>query len=469
LASEAGFALIEVMVSAVLVVALATATLSIIEKSGQASSTNRQRGVAVGLAQADQDKMRLLSLTQLTNRHVTEPAKRIGGTDYVVQSDASWLRDSGGKVTCAANTTRAEYVKTTTKVTWTGHPAPVVMESYISPGVAGLAKGALTVKLKADAGVPTTGIAVTAQGQTVYTDEGGCAVFANLTPGATTVSWDGTGPGNYVDRNGYQKAVDIAEDVTIGTAMTSQVERLFDHAGKVPVRFVTDDATPAAVNWSSVSVMHSGIQDPTTSVRSFVKTAPVATTEADQLFPFVAPYSLFSGSCPGNAPTTWYPAATMPTAVVPSAGSSTQVDVKVPVLMVYATTTGTTAGSAVQNAKISVAKQSTTKMAGCAGLTAAQAPTTYPSPVPAGQRAGSVPGSAFVPLPYGQYQLCVEGTVGGVPKVARENFNNTPRATTTTGELQTHEVADASNPIPTGASVIAGNTWNTISTTNPAC
>src|SRR5947208_2798656 len=56
--SESGFALIEVMVSAVLVVVMSLAALAIIDKSGATSANNRMRDVASGLAAADQDTLR---------------------------------------------------------------------------------------------------------------------------------------------------------------------------------------------------------------------------------------------------------------------------------------------------------------------------------------------------------------------------------------------------------------------------
>jgi Tfp pilus assembly protein PilV len=455
-ASESGFALVEVMVSAVLVLAFALATLSVIEKSGAATSTNRQRGVAVGLAQADQDSMRLMSLASLTNRHTSYTKQNINGpgdgTVYTIESDADWLRDAGGKVTCSTNATRAEYIKTTTKVTWTNHPAPVVMESYISPGVGGLAKGALTVKLKTDPGVGTSGIAVTAGGQTVYTDAGGCAVFANLTPGPTTISWSGEGPGNYVDRNGQQTATELAENITISTAQTSQMERLFDHAGTIPVKFVNDAAPAVATPWTSASVMHSGITEPANQVRSFTQTAS-DTMDVTQLFPFVAPYSLFAGSCAGNAPTTWWSGATMPTAVAPAAAASAQTTVVVPSVVLSATTGGVNASKIPQGTpaaaglRLFFKKQATTKMAGCADLTVN---TTTASP-------------AAVSLPYGQYTLCVQSGTKRIPGVI--TFNNTPTQTTTTGETQTRQLADAYNPIPSATSLAV----NTTSLTNGAC
>src|SRR4051812_31948176 len=67
MASEAGFALIEVLVSAVLVIVLATATLGIIERAGRQAGNDRSRSLATAIAQADQDRLRAMPVAQLYN------------------------------------------------------------------------------------------------------------------------------------------------------------------------------------------------------------------------------------------------------------------------------------------------------------------------------------------------------------------------------------------------------------------
>jgi type II secretory pathway pseudopilin PulG len=444
LADQSGFALIEVMVSAVLVVVLATATLSIIERSGASAAGNRQRTTAVSLAQADQDTMRQSPITSLLNLH-TSVDKKIAGTTYTIKSDAVWLRDAGGRVTCSSNSARAEYVKITSAVNWVGHTAPVVLESYMSPGVAGVQKGALTVRLKTDLGTGTPGIPVSvAGGPSGVTDSDGCAVLANVTPGANTVSW-GTNGSGYVDRNGITV---VSESVSIATGQTAQIERLYDKSAQVAVRF--RDENNADVNWTSASMVHASITNPTTGVRTFLNGATgfAKQTTAVNLFPFVAPYSAYAGSCAGNAPTTWLSSASMPT-VAPLAGTSNStVDVKLPTAAVYVSGAGATppaVGGAAIGVKVApVATYA--KMAGCTeSIPRANAITTNPTN-PTNPAAAPNAGFAFVNLPYGEWTVCADDGTHFATGVLR----NTPVGTTPAADAPTQDVPYATLQTMTG-------------------
>jgi Tfp pilus assembly protein PilV len=444
LADQSGFALIEVMVSAVLVVVLATATLSIIERSGASAAGNRQRTTAVSLAQADQDTMRQSPISALLNLH-TSVDQKVAGTTYTIKSDAVWLRDAGGKVSCSSNSARAEYVKITSAVNWVGHPTPVVLESYMSPGVAGVQNGALTVRLKSDLGVGTPGIPVSvAGGPSGVTDADGCVVLANLTPGPNTVSWGSNGSG-YVDRNGTTL---VSESVSIATGQTAQIERLYDKSADATVKFV--DESGAAVKWQGASVVHASITVPTTGIRSFANPLSAFATQAtaSKLFPFVAPYSVYAGTCAGNAPTTWLSTATMPT-IAPAPGSSNStVNVKTPTVAVLVTNNGAATGTPVGNAIISVKPQSTTKMTGCTekisrangiGSTSATQIRTNPT-------GSTYPGYAFLNLPYGQWKVCADDGA----KMGNSPLNNTPFGTTTSGETPSQGVPYATLQSMTG-------------------
>jgi Tfp pilus assembly protein PilV len=429
--SESGFALIEVMVSAVLVVVLATATLAIIERSASSAAGNRQRSVAVAMAQADQDSMRQRPIASLTNHH-TSVNKTQGNTQFTIKSDAIWLRDAGGPVSCAANSTRAEYVKITSQVSWVGHPKPVVLESYIAPGVTGVQKGALTVKLKTDTGQGTSGIWVAASGGgSGITDDNGCVVLGNLTPGPNTVSWGASG---YVDRNGSSA---VSESVSVATGQTSQLERLYDRSAQATAKFVEESQPPVPVKWTSVSVTHTGITNPTNATRSFVVPGSQFADEgvASSLFPFVAPYSFYAGSCVGNAPTTWLASATMPTAAPAAATTNTVVNVTVPTVAVYVTSNGQANGTGVGGASIGVTPATTPsatypKMAGCTETIARDRGTgTAASRDPVKTAADPVSrrGWAFLNLPYGQWRICADNG----SKNATAVLNNTPPGTTT--------------------------------------
>ncbi|MCW2985613.1 MAG: prepilin-type N-terminal cleavage/methylation protein [Conexibacter sp.] len=423
----------EVLVSAVLVVVFATATLSIIDKSGAAAADNRQRGVATQLAQQDQDALRLKALTTLSDYHKTT-TRTIAPLKYTIQSDAVWLRDGTGQVTCSADSTRAEYVKITSKVSWVGHPAPVVLESYVSPGVKGLALGSLTVKLHNDAGVGTSGIGVTFRGNTATTDADGCAVFTALAPGTSNATWNGSGSlPNYVDRNGSNAVV---QSVSIGSGQNSQVDQLFDRAGAIPVNFV--DEAGNATAWNTISAAHSGIKLPTTGIRLWTQANRTSQMTANMLFPFITQYQVYAGDCTGNTPQTWDTGSASANAgmmAAPAAATSAAVPSVVPNVAVMATGDGTTTGAAVVNKPLSIEPlTSDSRMAGCsAGYKLSDGIKT------------DATGKASVDLPYGLYQVCMQvKTSTGDDRYARRTFFNTPDTTTVPAAVApNHDVSPA--------------------------
>lgn len=363
------------MVSAVLVVVLALATLSVIDKSGAASAATRMRGTATGLAQEDQDQMRVMSVAQLDQRDTTY-TKTVNDIKFSIRSTAVWVRDAG-VARCDSTTDRVEYLKTTSYVTWPGHTTdPVTVESYVSPGVEALSTGALMVKLHTDPGVGVPGVTVRlSTGQTALTDNTGCALFTGLAAGTLAVSWDGT-TGDYVDRNGIQTP---SENVVIGAGQTAQVDRLWDRAGRAVVRWVDENGqgvvpttagTPAAPSGGiGASVVNSQITKPTdptvlqtrmfdnqtgsvganTPLDPYILPITTAgtTTKVGELFPYTQAYTIYAGGCKANVPPTSY---TPPQMRIPAGGDSTQVDVLVPTANVsfsgaVSTTRGQSGGS----------------------------------------------------------------------------------------------------------------------------
>src|SRR4051812_20890528 len=104
LREDDGFGLIEVMVSAVLVVVLALATLKLLDGAQRVSSNNRSRDVAAQLAQSAQDAIRQMPITALAGGYHPGPAtQQVGGITYTIDSTADWVQDSGGPVTCSTS------------------------------------------------------------------------------------------------------------------------------------------------------------------------------------------------------------------------------------------------------------------------------------------------------------------------------------------------------------------------------
>ena len=93
---EAGFALIEVIVSAVLLIVLALAMLPVLDISASRAGTNRSRSVASNLAKDEQQRLRSLDVSQSLSNYRGTQTKTVDGVDYTVSSRTDWVRDDSG-------------------------------------------------------------------------------------------------------------------------------------------------------------------------------------------------------------------------------------------------------------------------------------------------------------------------------------------------------------------------------------
>ena len=225
LTREGGFTLIEVLVTALIVVLLASATASALISTTHTSGDQRVRAEADALAAQDQARLRGLSdeqladLTGLAASHtVTVPA--VNGTTFTVASSSAF-QDSSGNSSCAS--TAQDFYKVSTTVSWTEPYAQgtqsVSVDSMLSRPVVGILQNAVTDQT--GAGLP--GVSVTATpatgttglvGQSGQTDTAGCAVFTDMTAGSYNVTVSKPG---YVDQTAASAPSKPASVVATGT------------------------------------------------------------------------------------------------------------------------------------------------------------------------------------------------------------------------------------------------------------
>src|SRR5689334_1834864 len=91
--AESGFALIEVVVSAALLLVVAGGVLAGIEGPSKTSSQNETRSQATDLAQQDQDRLRSMSFASLVGYTQTTPVT-VGNVTYQRYSSAVWIHDN---------------------------------------------------------------------------------------------------------------------------------------------------------------------------------------------------------------------------------------------------------------------------------------------------------------------------------------------------------------------------------------
>ena len=326
---QEGYGLIEVLVSALLVALIAVGVLSGFDSASATSGMERQRAVAAGLAQQDQEQLRALKASDLTTLSATPVDQTVGGTTYHVAHTATWVDDSVSGGSCSASSV-AGFMKVTSTVTWDNmHVAPLALASLISPPLSALGptEGSLTVNVTNAAGNGVSGATVTLSGAGTAsgtTDSTGCAKWGLLPAGTYTVTVSKPG---YVDPQGNATAT--ATTSVVGST-TNAVGVSYDQAGTVTVQFDTKVAGKSTVlapptnpQFADLATASNG----STVVRGTFNTWVNAITFS--LYPYSSPYTFYAGDCQGAVPNYGGNTGTLVTATV-TPGSSQSVTVRAP-------------------------------------------------------------------------------------------------------------------------------------------
>jgi Tfp pilus assembly protein PilV len=350
LEAQRGDTLIEVMVAALLVALIATASLTGYGAVGHASGTQRNEGQAATLAQQDQARLRGLTITQLSgssgNQQVTTA---IDGTTYQVTSKSQFISGSNGAASCTTGgTASADEVQTTSTVKWganfaNGGRAAVVLHGVITPSQG----GSLIISATDQTGAGLAGVTATVTGPTTVspltTDSSGCAIFAGLAGGSYTVTYSAPG---YVDKYGNAPAswsgpvtstqtatatpLVLAQDGAISATFTTFYNGL-SHAATSDTFIASNTQMPSP----SFAIFGT---DSTATNNTYASTIASSTT----LFPFAGTnngYSVYAGGCQAEPP----PAGQVQTATVqPTATTAVVLPLPAMIVNVWAGATFTT-------------------------------------------------------------------------------------------------------------------------------
>ena len=313
LSSQAGFTLIEVLVTALIVILLGAASARALISTSHASGDQRFRSQADSLASQDQERLRGLSDDALNGLSQNRPVT-LGGTAFNVQSVATYL-DTTGTSTCT--TTSAAYYKTVSTVTWTenfsNRPATITEESVLSRPVS----GSLLVQVNDQTGQLLSGVSVSASGpdtQTSLTDSNGCTLFAGLTPGSYAVTLADLG---YVDPNGNASPPNATATVnSTGSASPAGLPFHLGLAGSIVGTFTTYNALypgqADAISWLGSGAAYGMSGGDLTAP----PTSPAITQTTGRLFPFnqsitttpsyTSNYAVWGGQCLQQEPPSGY-------------------------------------------------------------------------------------------------------------------------------------------------------------------
>jgi type II secretory pathway pseudopilin PulG len=304
-ASDAGSTLIEVLVSALMVILIGSATAGALVAGSHFSGDQRFRSQADAVAVQDQERLRGLSDQQLSGLHQTRTVTLPNATSFTVQSDASFL-DTTGASSCTS--TGAAYYKVASTVSWTENfstrPAIITDESLLARPVS----GDLLTPVSDERLQPLQGVTVTATGpstQTGATDANGCLVFAGLTPGNYTVN---LADPNYVDPNGLASPPNATATVTLtGTAQPTGLPFHLGLAGSVVGTFTTPSigvaAEADAISWLGTGAsfgMTGGYQKSVApGLASSITTGPLFPFDRTSTLPasYTNNYTVWGGRC----------------------------------------------------------------------------------------------------------------------------------------------------------------------------
>jgi Tfp pilus assembly protein PilV len=441
---DRGIMLIEVMVSAVLLIVISIATLAVIDRASEASGANRARSVASALGQKDQDRIRQWPFSRFDAMideklalpgdtwSIDDPAGKnitVDGRQYNVKTTLRIVNDPDQEITACLSGWAKKKVGIRTEVTApAGHKIKsVVMETFRVPQISDKSDtGSVIVKLMRSDGTGAPGVLVTVApdgvaGPTVTgtTFGDGCVVFNDVVPQKKKITWE---LADWGDENG---ALKVTRYVTVAAGKVSQMSGRFDQLASRSVRFVTDGGAEA--QWRSATLAHPGITTVQNGRRNFPTSGrALATTVATpNLFPFTTSYGVYAGDCWANNPDVWPGSNTTPGSFAASPGSTGPDPEAYLPLVKIAVNNRNPAGSTsyyalarYRNVNPRGGSGTWSEMSGCGDKVARY------TGAGAGDLNGTnnAAGTIQLAMPYGAWQICV--TNGSNYRLV--DFNNTP-------------------------------------------
>jgi Tfp pilus assembly protein PilV len=301
LGDQSGAMLVEVLVSAIMVVIVAVGVFGAFDAATRASSEERHRARAHSIAQADLSRMRTMRISDLSNLNDTRTVTQ-DGTTYTIVSRGEFQTDATGTASCEAGTASADYIKISSTVTWpsVGSRPPVITSSIVAPpnGSVSPDSGSLAVGIEdsQNVGIPNVGLSGTGAGSfSGQTGPNGCAIFGNLPAGNYTLTVQDS---TLVDPDGDPPQPQATSVVAEGT---NTIVLQYDDPGSIPVTFTTTSyaGTPMTSSADSVVAFNTGM----TAAKSFgTPGSPASQITASSLFPFASPYAVYAGTCEGDNP-----------------------------------------------------------------------------------------------------------------------------------------------------------------------
>ena len=388
---QSGSVLIEALVSGTLLVIVSIGVLGGFESANRASSEERHRARAQWIAQEDLARMRAMSISTLSSFGTQTRTVSQQGTPYTVKSETEFLTDTTSEPDCTPGTSSADYIRITSTVTWPtiGSRPAVKASSLVAPPAGSISanSGALAVSVQDAGGIGTPGVGVTGSGAGSFsgtTGPKGCIIFGNIPAGNYSVNLTGLGS-SLVDVDGNPPS---ARTTSVVAESTNTLVLQYDSPGELPVQFTTRNYSGNVVPSTADGVV--AFNTGMTNSRIFTNPTQVSEIQADGLFPFTSPYTVYAGRCIANNPTAATPTAPAAagSATVPAGGTAPTTTVQLPAMLVTVYTGTSTASTRASGATVRFLDNT------CGGFFGRNDTTNASGQLPD-------PG-----LPYGSYYVC---------------------------------------------------------------
>jgi type II secretory pathway pseudopilin PulG len=334
---EEGSLLIEVLVSASILLTVAAGVVLALQTAQAQSSIQRSKALATDVAQNALDEIRARDFNALRGLNESGTVTE-GGVAFNVVSRATPVAQNDAPSGCSTNRSR-DYYSVKTTVTWAemGNRKPVVLDTLVAAPVG--AGGGIIAAVTGATGqaIPNIPLLLSSGGGSATTDASGCARWDQVAAGS---GYGITGSvAGYVEPDGTQ---DIAiSGITIAAEDTAQQTIAYDRGGSINVTF--QERRFGSASAQSVSGTLPDSVTATNASSTVVKGSPTvsgATGTYGLFYPYTSSYQVYADTCPAAMPPPSVVTSGRPTAIVP-AGGSVNATLELPSLGLRFTNNGT--------------------------------------------------------------------------------------------------------------------------------
>jgi type II secretory pathway pseudopilin PulG len=379
---QAGFMLVEVIISALLVAMIVVATFNGFDSANRLTVDQRRHSEAAIIASESQEQLRSDSATALDALETASRSYTVerSGTKFNVTQEAKPLSPTGsGGCSLEGEGEAGANIQITTTVSWAalGKRPTVKQSGLISPPVGSALE--VDVSNEGTPRVPSAGVTAIAKftptgSSTLASAEGttgpdGCIVLSGL---ATTLAEvEIQKKPNFVTMEDHLKYPGPKE-VSIAPNVTTHYEVAYAEGGRIQAQFTYNGSTeyegqpvkgntfvalnesiPEGANWQTgaqeftekTSGEEAQYEAVTTTASTTAETAALPGYTNGDLFPFATAWSVNAGDCPKNGT---YPGAASSSSPVVKSGAVTTAEVPLSIvkLTVYS---GTNNSSAIES------------------------------------------------------------------------------------------------------------------------